>query len=126
MATYSALRGGWPSLYLLPGKPPSKPRPRFGKGNAYASTEQKAAERATALQLRAHYPELLEGPLVLVMTFWLPDNRRRDVDNLAKHLMDAANGVLWKDDSQVRRSAQLADLDRENPRTEVLLGQLSP
>jgi len=125
MATYSALRGGWPSLYLLPGKPPSKPRPRFGQGRAYASKEQKLAEATTALQLRAQADGPLDGPLVLVMTFWVPDNKRRDVDNLAKHLMDAANGVLWHDDSQVRRSAQLADLDRKNPRTEILLGVLS-
>lgn len=126
MATYSALRGTWPSLYLLPGKPPSKPRPRFGKGRAYSSKEQVAAERTTAAHLRALAGGPLDGPLVLVMTFWLPDNHRRDVDNLAKHLMDAANGILWHDDSQVRRSAQLADLDRGNPRTEVLLGQLMP
>jgi Holliday junction resolvase RusA-like endonuclease len=124
MATYSALRGGWPSLFILPGKPPSKPRPRFGKGRAYASTEQKAAERATGLQLRSHHPELLEGPLVVVMTFYVPDAHRRDADNLVKHLWDAANGVIWNDDSQVKRSAQLVEIDRANPRTEVLLGLL--
>lgn len=39
----------------------------------------------------------------LSLTFHLPDRRRRDVDNLAGAVMDALNGVLWNDDSQIAR-----------------------
>lgn len=124
MAAYLALRGGPPSLLLLDGKPPSKPRPRFGQGRAYSSKEQRAAEAATGYALRAQQAQPLDGDLCMVMVFWLPDLKRRDADNLVKHLWDAANGVLWHDDVQVRRSAQILDLDRRQPRTEILLGRL--
>ena len=30
-----------------------------------------------------------------------PKHTRPDLDNLCKQIMDAANGVLWEDDSQV-------------------------
>jgi Holliday junction resolvase RusA-like endonuclease len=30
-----------------------------------------------------------------------PDKRRRDLDNIAKSILDGCNGVLWADDAQV-------------------------
>ena len=41
--------------------------------------------------------------ICLTLVFRLPDRRRRDVDNLAGAIMDALNGVLWRDDSQILR-----------------------
>jgi Holliday junction resolvase RusA-like endonuclease len=126
MASYLALGGGWPSSFTLEGKPHVKKRPRFGNGHAYK--EDGAEERATKARLVALGLECIEKPqlVVLVAHFWLPDARTKDFDNLKKHLADAANGVLWADDSQVKRAAQLVDIDRERPRTEVLVGLYEP
>lgn len=114
------MRGGWPLSLVIEGKPPVKKRPRFGKGRVYKADD--AAELATGLALRRQVPEPLRGNLCLVAVFYMPDRRVLDGDNLSKHLWDAANGVLWRDDSQVTRSAQFVELDRERPRTELLLG----
>jgi crossover junction endodeoxyribonuclease RusA len=52
---------------------------------------------------------------------WLPDNRRRDADNLFKAPLDAlAHAGLYDDDSQIiRLSIQKAGVDRANPRLEI-------
>jgi Holliday junction resolvase RusA-like endonuclease len=42
-----------------------------------------------------------QGELHVVLTFALPDNRRRDADNLSKCVLDGCNGILWMDDTQV-------------------------
>ena len=65
-------------------------------------------------------PEMFEGPIKVIMSFQMPvpesftkrrkqaimdgDNRhtsRPDLDNLAKAVLDALNGIAFKDDSQI-------------------------
>jgi len=57
-------------------------------------------------------PSAFEGWLAVEATFTPPDRRGRDVDNLAKALLDALQhaGVM-RDDSQVRRLV----LEMEDP-----------
>ena len=47
----------------------------------------------------------LMGPttadVITVLTFTLADNRRVDLDNLSKAVLDAINGIIWVDDRQV-------------------------
>ncbi len=52
---------------------------------------------------------------------WVPDNRRRDVDNLLKAPLDAlCHAGVYDDDSQiVELSIKRAGLDRDNPRLEI-------
>ncbi len=54
---------------------------------------------------------------------WLPDNRRRDVDNLLKAPLDAlCHAGIYEDDSQiVELSIRRAGLDKANPRLEITL-----
>lgn len=54
--------------------------------------------------------------------FYVPDLRRRDVDNLEKNVLDALVGVIYADDAQVVHVLdKFKRLDRENPRTLVEL-----
>lgn len=53
-----------------------------------------------------------------------PDARRRDLDNQAKTVLDAMNGVVWADDSQIDALTVVRRLDRERPRVEVLVAAL--
>ncbi|HGM5043058.1 TPA: RusA family crossover junction endodeoxyribonuclease [Stenotrophomonas maltophilia] len=54
---------------------------------------------------------------------WLPDNRRRDVDNILKAPLDAlCHAGIYDDDSQiVELSIRRAGLDKANPRLEITL-----
>jgi Holliday junction resolvase RusA-like endonuclease len=50
---------------------------------------------------------------------YVPDLRRRDVDNLLKSVMDAGNGIVWADDSQVTIATVARELSRERPGIEI-------
>lgn len=50
-----------------------------------------------------------------------PDRRRRDVDNVAKAVLDSANGVLWDDDSQVVELSIRRAVDGDRPRVDVVV-----
>lgn len=43
----------------------------------------------------------LDGRYEVTIQYVPHDKRRRDIDNVAKTLMDSLNGIAWNDDSQV-------------------------
>lgn len=55
---------------------------------------------------------------------FFPDARTRDIDNVAKSLLDGLNGVLWKDDRQVELLSMQRAVDRTSPRIEVVVDAL--
>lgn len=66
-----------------------------GKGRRY--------RKAVVAAMRLLFVDELVGPLKLTATFHPPDNRRRDLDNLPKALLDALKHAgLYADDSQIR------------------------
>ncbi|MFI8976854.1 RusA family crossover junction endodeoxyribonuclease [Nocardia asteroides] len=112
-------------LYVitLPGDPHPKGRPSFGQGRAFTRRVDLDAEAETARLLAATLPAPLEGNVAIACLFYRRTRRRVDADNLVKHVCDAANGVLWKDDSQVTAELGVVELDRSNPRTVILLSR---
>lgn len=57
---------------------------------------------------------------VTIAVYW-PDERRRDIDNVSKAILDGLNGVAWNDDSQVDVLLVRRHIDRKCPRAEVLV-----
>jgi crossover junction endodeoxyribonuclease RusA len=56
--------------------------------------------------LAARHCEPLHGPLAVEVEVHPPDNRRRDIDNVQKALLDALqHGEAYLDDSQIVRLA---------------------
>ena len=55
-------------------------------------------------------------------------SRRGDVDNIAKAVLDAGNGVLWIDDAQVAELfvRKIVGMQDELPHVEVTVVRLSP
>lgn len=89
-----------------------------GKWTSIPAQRYLAYKLIAGYQLRAQCEEPFEGPLSLFVTFHMPmpDSWslkmkkkllgapvvvKPDIDNLVKGLMDAANGILYKDDNQV-------------------------
>lgn len=110
----------------LAGTPVAKGRPRFSRksGRTYTPAKTETAERVLRAQLLSSAEELQSlpfyGALGVRAEFVLPvpqswskkeraaaldgtrlPTSRPDVDNFAKLVLDAANGVLWPDDSAV-------------------------
>lgn len=107
-------------LAVVSGEPRSKARPRVGKyGNVY--TPGKVEERTTGNELRREFPKPVDGNLAVFCIFYRSSRSRVDVDNMLKHVLDSATGIVWQDDSQVTAVAGIVELDRSNPRTVVVV-----
>lgn len=88
---------------LIPGDPVAKGRPRVYQGHAITPRRTVAAENRIYTEFRTRYPDAtpLDGPLRLEAEFWMSRRGKPDVDNLLKTVLDALNGVAYKDDQQV-------------------------
>lgn len=118
-----------PLVIEAPLRPFGKQRPRFSRrGHTYKSAEQACEERAMSAYISqamrsAGVDAVLVGPVAIELTVWYPIPRsysrkktelalsgqlfplgRPDVDNLLKHFMDVATGLVWRDDAQVVRA----------------------
>jgi len=72
----------------------------------------RAFRNAVCSILAASRIEALVGRLEVEVVVFPPDNRRRDVDNLAKALLDALeHGGAYADDSQIVRLS----IEKNNP-----------
>ncbi len=124
----------------IPGNPVAKGRPRFsihqGQARTYSPAETVSWEnnvRACAYNAKV---TPLDGPLQMTCIFYRPwpksmskkarltamPGTRPDVDNYIKLVLDALNGIAWRDD------AQLVDINAakrfaEAGRTEITIMQ---
>lgn len=111
--------------FVVPGDPVPQPRPRVstrgGFARAYVPKDHAvhAYRAAVAATARAAGAEVHGDPVEVVidLTFGRPKSHLRksglakdapaiprpDLDNCAKAVLDALNGVAWVDDSQVQR-----------------------
>lgn len=130
------------TLYLEP-KPQS--RPRFGRNGTYEDKVMKQWKRNCESQLRLMNPKIIEkGAIFVSMAFYIyPPKRiaeakkkrleleseaiyvdkRPDIDNYIKAVLDCSNEILFKDDGQVAAlsSQKLYSL---NPRIEIEITSL--
>ncbi len=78
----------------------------------YTPTKTREWEQLIKLAAAGKVKKLITGPIDLYVAFFLPrpktlpkkvvhHTKRPDLDNLVKAVMDALNGVVWRDDSQV-------------------------
>lgn len=111
-----------PSVVItVPGRPVPKGRPRFGSGHAYTpkATRNFETQLKWLARLAMQHREIFLGPVKIevLALFPIPQSwptkkktdalnglvrptGKPDLDNLLK-TVDALNGVVWKDDSQV-------------------------
>ena len=110
--------------FVVDGKPQGKQRPRLGKGGrVYTPTATKRYERAVSWAALGRRPRewSKKGRFTVEVTMYFPDLHRRDIANVLKAVLDGMQGVLYEDDSQVVIAGAIKWLDREKPRTEVVV-----
>ena len=82
-------------------------RPRFYRGVAVDPPKCKKFKQDFALLIKSQYHDdpLNDSVCVSIKiyrNFNKSTNKRYgDIDNLAKAILDACNGILWRDDSQI-------------------------
>jgi Holliday junction resolvase RusA-like endonuclease len=107
--------------FIVRGAPSAKSRPRFRSvnGNVRAYTPKKSAsyENLVKLEAQKHITTPINGPVGLYIHFYLPrpkrliwktrkmpaiyTDKRPDIDNLAKSVIDGLNNIAFRDDGQI-------------------------
>ena len=97
-----------PVTFEVPGEPASKQRARTvvhkGRVMSYTPKETVLAEKKIAALYRVARGHNAPAPTAtfgLRVTFWFATQRRRDIDNALKLILDALNKVAFDADSQV-------------------------
>lgn len=107
------------------GQPMPKQRPRFAPGGwAYSGQRSRHYERELRAAFRAATGQKRpdgRSAFALCCRFYRADRVRCDLDNLVKSVADAANGVVWADDSQVVRLEAEMHKAQGEPRVEVTI-----
>lgn len=110
--------------FEVPGEPRGKGRPRFSRdGHAYTDSETKAYEEKIVTYYRKafggfRWPDTSFVAVAITAVYPIPKSatkaaiagmqaglilpsRKPDIDNVLKVVLDALNGVAYKDDSKV-------------------------
>ena len=103
---------------------------KTGKPFVAQSTAYKRYEQAAGYFLNPKPKSPLEGPCEVVAVFYMPTARRVDLTNLLEALDDVlvCAGVLADDNCNIIYShdGSRAFVDRENPRTEIVIREKEP
>ena len=121
----------WRLSCCFPGDPVPKGRPRMSRhGHAFTPSRTRVAEREIASFVQAHMGahalSPATGKLQVVLGFARATERRCDLDNLAKLVLDALNGVAFVDDSQIVLLTASKCVDRTHPRSVIEIEEVAP
>lgn len=148
----STERGNVMTSFIVPGIPHAQGRPRAGKikyGNKKGQTvlydpkESKEYKQYVALIAKQYAPKIpYDGPLSVRLKIYrqIPKSTSKkdralyiegikrpvvkpDTDNYAKSVLDACNGIIFKDDSQVT-DLFASKYYSDNPRIEIDIQEL--
>ncbi len=111
--------------FTVPGNPVAKGRPRVNRAG-WSWTPQKTKDATKVVQeaiealLEDIHGVFFYSDFGIYCEFFMRlKGHGADVDNLLKLVLDACNGLVWKDDKQVTKWGGEKFLYSEEPRTEV-------
>lgn len=126
---------------LVDGEPVGKERPRFPKitpnmvgkvVRPYTAPKTRAYEKRVATIAMAEVKRQRwawsdnDRFHVVVKVFRTHVDAGPDVDNVQKIVLDALNGITWKDDRYVwGQASALQPRDRKNPRVEIIIKRIN-
>lgn len=92
-----------PIQFIVDGCPRAKQSFRYRRGGGYTDPRVKAWQTLVAIRAREAMAGRapITGPVAVCVVFVLPDQRRRDLDNLSKGVLDAIKTICFLDDSQI-------------------------
>ena len=100
---------------------------RGGRHRVITPTRTRQYERAVSdfarVQAAIQEWRLTDEPVTVEVHAFFADRRRRDIDNLAKGVLDGLtkSKAIWADDCQVCDLRIVRGYDKERPRTEVVV-----
>lgn len=106
---------------ILKGNPQSTNNIYRHAGNrVYMTAKGKTLKEDYQWQIKSQYKgKPLKKDLDLRIELFFGDNRKRDIDNYNKILLDSFSGILIVDDSQIQSLLIIKNKDIKNPRIEI-------
>lgn len=90
--------------------------------SVYMSKDGKDLKENYQWQLKSQYKgKPLKTDIDLRIELFFGDNRKRDIDNYNKIVIDSLTGILFEDDSQIQSLLIIKNKDIKNPRVEIQL-----
>lgn len=112
---------------ILKGKPISTQHAYWQSGKIrFMTPDAKSLKNSYILQARYQYKgQPLKTSLSVYIRLYFADKRVRDIDNWNKILFDSLSGVIYEDDKQIKLlTIQMMEVDKENPRIELIIDEL--
>lgn len=111
--------------FVVPGEPRSKQRPRVTQRGTFTPKETIVAEKIVRDAWRATGYQQFRYQVLVDITFYNGNRRRRDLDNMAKLVLDALNHEAYEDDNQVvELNVRKVFTDKANARTVITLREI--
>lgn len=96
---------------------------RMWQGRMVVSTEARQYKETVGWLVKAASPDWLTGNVALTIKIYRPQ-KRGDLDNRIKIVLDALQGSVYANDSQVAELHLYLDDDKHNPRVEVKVREI--
>lgn len=80
------------------------------------------AERVALTYQIACGPKKFIGPIIVYISYTFPDNRRRDVTNYDKAILDALAGIAYDDDSQITIFIATKKITKTHYSAKIIIG----
>jgi crossover junction endodeoxyribonuclease RusA len=93
------------------------------QGRMVVSTEARNYKEQAGWIAKSQASEIVEGDVALTLRVFRPQ-KRGDLDNCVKVLVDSLKGVIFADDDQVVEIHAFLGDDKHNPRVEVEIKEL--
>lgn len=111
--------------FTIPGEPRSKQRARVTKHGTFTPKETLEQEQRVAGAFLELGEEPFERTVIVSIDFYNGNRRRRDIDNMAKLVLDGLNAVAFDDDySVVGLNLRKFFTTKEQARTEVTIQEV--
>ena len=116
--------------FTILGRIPSKKNSRVTNrktGRSFPSRDYVKWHKNAEEQLNNFHNEEIDFPVEVTYNFYMPDLRPTDISNKLESINDLLTDInFWKDDnwSIVRKFHASAELDRDNPRVEIIVNEL--
>ena len=106
---------------ILLGNPRSTGYMYFHHGHkAFIKKDYKDLKDSYSAQAMMQWKDKPSNDLLEIdIKIFFGDKRKRDWDNFHKLSMDALTGIIWEDDSQIKKATVELFYDKESPRIEL-------
>lgn len=96
-------------------------------GRPRLSDEYKDGKEAINFIAKSQYKgKIIDSPVSVTMTFYMPDGYRRDVLNYTQQLCDGLEDAIYTNDWYIVEAiVRRAEIDRDNPRVEILVKEIN-